>query len=347
MSQPTAGNFDCARLQEIKVRVDSLVTPNDVKNAEYIPDIAPLQMVKEIQTAQFPDLEDPTKDNTVKAVWMDDCDSAEPDDCAEGCEIDGNEIGTVCKDYELTDCFEKSFSVSERKFRAMGNTVSFDEQVAISLAKKIKLMDEEWARRTVSAMDSMVGENLNTAPYTVSSTHTSIPPTAWNADLFSYFAVTKARNKMPNMRLVLGGLMEQQLLKIEQEAGTEMGAANARKVASLGKVYTDMFVTEELLGHKAAYLIAPSALAVVTKAYNTPYGAGREEIASGNKQIHYTITSPNSGIRYDVIYQVKCVSTSGAQDWVHTWMLRTKGAVLTSPVFCNADRTGVLKFRCV
>ena len=231
MSSPAEGNFDCARLQEIKVPLAALVNPNDVKNAEYIPDIAPLKMVMDIQTMKFTDLEDPTKDNTVKGIWMDDCDDAEPDDCAETCEISGDEIGTLCKDYDLDVCFEKGFSVSERKFRQLGNSVSMDQQVAISLAKKIKLMDEEWARRTVAAMDNMAGVNLNTLPYVPSGNETPIPAPAWNPDLFGYFAVTKHRNKLPNMRLLLGGLMEQYFWKIGMETSNPDGASNARKVA--------------------------------------------------------------------------------------------------------------------
>lgn len=346
MSSPTGGNFDCARLQEIKVSVDALVDPNDVKNAEYIPDIAPLQMVKEISTARFPDLEDPAKDNSYKAIWMDDCDDTEPADCTESCEISGDSIGTVCKPYELDVCFEKSYSVSERKFRELGPSVSMDQEIAIGLAKKLKLMDEEWARRTVATMQSMAGTNLNTSPYTVSASSTAIPATAWNPDLFGYFQATARRNKLPNMKLLLGGLMEQYFWKVGTETSTGEGQNNARKVQTLGKVYSDSFVTEEVVGSKAAFLVAPSALAVVTKAYFQPYGSGREEVASGNKQIMYTLVSPNSGIRYDVTYQIKCITSGGVKDWVHTWQIKTKGAVLTSPVFCNTSRTGVLEFLC-
>lgn len=346
MSSPAAGNFDCARLQEIKVRLDALIDPNDVKNAEYIPDIAPLTMLKAIQTAKFPDLEDPAKVNTYKSVWLDDCDDSQPENCSESCLIDGEEIGTQCKNFELETCFHKSFSVLERKFELLGNTVSMDEEIAVNLAKKIKLMDEEWARRVVSTLDSMAGVNLNGSPYTVAGDTTTIPATAWNPDLFGYFAVTKNRNKMSNMRLLLGGLMEQYFWKIGMETGTPEGQANARKVASLGTVYNDSFVTEEVLGQKTAFLIAPSALAIVNRARYSRYGAGREEVSQGHKTIYYTIRSRNSGIVYDVIYQLQCVDNGDLQDWKHIWDITSRGDVLTSPMFCNPNRTGVLKFVC-
>lgn len=343
MSSPTAGNFDCAKAQESKVRLSALINPNEVKDAEYIPDVAPVTMVKAIQTFNAQDLTDPAKDKTVKGIWIDDCDETEPADCSgPACEISGTEIGTVCKDYELTECFEKSFMISEEKFRLLGTGVSFEEQYNIGLAKKLKLMDEAWARRTVSGMESMAGTNLNTSPYTVSATSTAIPAAAWNPDLFGYFAVTKSRNKMPNMKLFLGGLMEQSFWKIGMETSNPEGASAARKVASLGTVYTDSFITEDELGHKAAFLVSPSALALVTKSRYSIYGSGREEVAAGNKHVYYTITSPSTGIVYDVTYQLACV----AGDWQHTWNIKSRGAVLTNAVFCNTSRTGVLQFLC-
>jgi hypothetical protein len=343
MSTPSAGNFDCARLQEIKVRFSSLVNPNEVKDAEYIPDIAALDLAK--ATTGFrvpPELQDPTKDNIVKGIWMDDCDDTAPEDCSgDECVIEGDQIGTECKEYELDQCFHKSFSVSERKFRLLGNTVSQDEEVAINLGKKIKLMDEAWATRYIQALDSMAGTNAYTK-YTVGGGVTTIPATAWNPDLFSYFAVARSRNKMPGMKLFLGGLMEEALLKAELESETEMGRASARKTKQLGTVYSDSFLTASVIGENAAFLVSNSALALATVARYAPDGAGREEIAQGNKHIYYTIKSPNSGIVYDVTYQRECL----ASDWINTWDIRSHGAVLTNAVFCEAGRTGVLKFVC-
>lgn len=344
MSSPSAGNFDCARLQEIKADLSALINPNEVKDAEYIPDVAPVKMLKEMQTFKDQGLSNPEKDTVIKGIWIDDCDTDDPvEEDSESCEISGNEIGTVCKEYELTTKFHKSFSVSDAKFRILGDSVTQNKEVAVNLAKKLKLMDEMWAKRIISAADAMAGENLNTAPYTVSATSTAIPAAAWNPDLFGYFKVTKDRNKMPNMRLLLGGLMEQALWKIGMEVSNPDGASAARKVASLGTVYSDSFITEEVLSAKAAFLISPSAMALVTKSRYANNGAGVEEIANGNKHIYYPITSKATGITYDVIYQRSCGENG---NWVNTWDIRTFGDVLTNAVFCEAKRTGVLKFLC-
>lgn len=345
MSSPTAGNWDCARLLESKVALGAMIDPNEVKNAEYIPDVAPVQMLLGMQTFKDQGLSNPEKDTVIKGIWMDDCDDADPEEeDSESCSIEGTQIGTVCKDYELNTKFHKSFSVSDAKFRTLGNTVSQDAEVNIQLAKKIKLMDEYWAKKVIGVADSMSGVNMNTSPYTVGGDgNTTIPAAAWNPDLFGYFAVTKNRNKMPSMRLLLGGLMEQALWKVGMETGTEQGGANFRKVNSLGNVYTDSFITEEVLSAKAAFLISPSAMALVTKSRYSIYSTPHEEIAAGNKHIYYTITSPNTGIVYDVIYQRECGENG---NWTNTWDIRTYGDVLTNAVFCNTSRTGVLQFRC-
>lgn len=346
MSQPTAGNFDCARLQEHKVRLAALVNPNEVKAAQYIPDWAPLKMLQSIQTVKFPDLLDPTKDNTYKAIWMDNCSDATPEDCdGDDCTISGPQIGTECKDFELTTCKQsEGFTVTEKKFRHLGNTVDMDEEITVNMAVQVKQLDEFWARQVVSTLQSMAGVNLNTSPYTVGADFTSIPATAWNPDLWGYFAVTKSRNKMPGMRLFLGGLMEQAFWNIAMSTSDPTGASAARKVNSLGEVFTDSFVTEDVLGKKAAFLVSPSALGIATKAYNTPYGAGLTvPVTGGAHQTRYTIKSPTTGIVYDAYYQFICEGN----DLHHTWQLRTKGDVLTNAVFCNASRTGVLEFDCV
>lgn len=319
-----------------------------VKESEYMPDSAPAQMVKAIQTSKFPDLEDPTKDNSYKVVWMDNCNDDEPEDCSgDDCQIDGEEIGTQCANYELDICKEsKGFTVTEKKFRTLGNTIDMQQEIAINLAKELKLMDEMWAKQVVTALDSNSGTNFNTAPYTVSGDVTNIPAASWNPDLFGYLAVTKNRNKLPNQRLFLGGLMEQYFWKIGMETGTPEGAANARKVAGLGQIYNDSFITEEVLGAKAAFLINPSSIALVTKAYNSVYGAGSSPIplSGGGTQIRYTIKSPSiPGVVYDAYYQFICLNN----DLRHTWKLRTKGNVLVNPTYCTAGKTGILQFRCV
>jgi hypothetical protein len=346
MSAPTSGNFDCARLQEIKANLSTMFVNDGVLNADLQADVAPLQAIIDMQTASFTPLEDPMKDNTVKAVWFDNCGNDAVEDCnTDECAIDGVEGGTQCAEYELDICLESpGFKVTEKKFRSLGNTISQNQEISRMLARELQKMDQAVANRSVSFLNASVGENLNNSPYAPSSGYTNIPATAWNPDIFGYFEATRRRNKLPNMRLILGGLMEQYLWKIGMETSTGEGQNNARKVGSLGTVYTDSFTTEDVLTYKAAFLVNPDSVGFVSKAYHTPYGAGRVvPIDGGGNQTLYTVRSlAIPSITYDVIYQVKCIGN----DIVHIWKLKFKGGFFLNPTGCNTDRTGVLEFRC-
>ena len=344
MSAPVEGAFTCAALQEIKALADKKFAPDGgVRAAEYVADVEPILMIQEIQTAQFQELADPNKDNTVRVIYMDDCDTDAPEACDTDCDVDGPEIGLQCQDYELDLCFQKSFSVKERKYRGLQN-VTMEEEISTNLLKKMKLLDEEVARYAVSRLNSWVGVNANTSPYPVSGTNTVIPSTAWNEDLFGYFYHTMKLNRMPNMKLFLGGLMNQTIWKIQMGASTPEGAVAARKIGSLGKVYTDLFITESELSTKKAFLVNPSSVAFVSKAYFSPYGAGRPMNGSnGARQIWYTMPSYNiPGVVYDVVYQEECASN----DVKHSWKITFNGGLFRNPNGCSDNRTGVLGFTC-
>lgn len=346
MSAQTPGNFDCALIQEVKRRSEDLFNPLS-PNPDYVADVAPIQMIREIQTARFTDLEDPAKDNTVKIIFMDKCGVEAPTDCniAETCDIDGVEAGTNCADYDLNICKRSpGFKLTELKYRQLGDTVSWEQEMALNLVAEKKVMDELLSEAVVSFLDANSGVNLNGSPYTVGGDgNTTIPAPAWNADLFPYFAVTRQRNKMPKMSLLLGGLMEQALVKIETESNTPEGQSAVRKTRLLGKVFSDMFVTESVLSRKAAFLVHPDVVGFAHKAYYKPYGAGKKRVAAGNEQVLSTVESDNlPGVFYDMIMQQSCVNG----DTVWTGQLFFKGAIHLAPTRCNNSRTGILQFGC-
>ena len=156
MSTTTAGNFDCSKLLEIKAKVTEIWNEG-VINAEYIPDVEPALAILSGQTAQLQMLENPEKDRELKVYWVDDCDDTDPEDCTDQCTIDGEEIGDNCVNYELTECFEKSFSVTEEMFRT--SLLTQEEVVARALLKKMKLMDEFWAAKAIAFFNAAAGVN--------------------------------------------------------------------------------------------------------------------------------------------------------------------------------------------
>ena len=342
MSTTTAGYFDCGKLLEVKAKVQEIFAGEGVIKSEYVVDVEPIQAIKENQTADFTILENPEKDREVKVMWLDDCDDTDPEDCTDMCSIDGEEIGDNCQNYALTECFEKAFTVSERKFRTSNWTK--EEVVARAMLKKMKLMDEFWAAKGIAFLDASAGVNSYPGQYTVSGSATYIPAAAWNPDIFGYIDTVLWKNKLQAGKMLSGTLLKQYMWKVGMEVGNPTGAAEQAKMTSFGVPYFDRRL-DDILGEKALFMWDPNATAFVTKAENEAYGPeGRVvDTESGPRVRMMTIESQNlPGITYDLFYQEVCANG----DVTHKWKIRTKGDLFLSPLGCSNDRTGVLKFVC-
>lgn len=341
MSATTSGNFDCGKLLEIKAKVQEIWN-GGIIDAKYIPDVEPALGILENQTARFEVLENPEKDREVKISWIDDCDDEDPEDCTDQCTIDGDEIGDQCANYALTECFEKSFSVTEEKFRT--SMWSREEVVARALLKKMKLMDEHWAAKALAFMDASAGVNSYAGQYTVTGSTTFIPATGWNPDVFGYIDTVLWMNKLQRGRMLSGTLMKQYWWKVGMETTDPTGQSANAKMTSFGVPYFDRRM-DTILGEKALFMWDANSLALITKARHEAYGAeGRMvDIDGGGRQRWYTINSNSlPGVVYDIAYQEICVGG----DIKHMWKLKTRGDLFLNPLGCSNDRTGVLKFVC-
>lgn len=337
MSAPTPGNFACAELQEISAAMDSIMS-DDIRMSEYKADAVPAQMVLENQTARFAALEDPEKDRTMKAYWVDDCDQEDPADCSDDCIINGDEAGSSCKTFELDKCFYKELKVTDKQFRT--SNLTWEQVVAVQLLKKMRIMDEYIAKLTVAEFELNLGVNAySDGQFPVSGTVTNIPASAWNGDLFGYFDAAKQINKIGNSAMLLAGRNLQQFYwKAEKELG-DAAASNRAKLSSM-KTYMDLFTMQTVNpSQKAAYIINPNSIAIAHKTYYT----STPVVKQNPWRQQYKVPSYSlPGIEYDVIYTEKCNSNDTSRHWRITFT----GAILTNPVGCNSTRTGFLKFLC-
>lgn len=338
MSEPISGTFDCAKLQEIKAKAE-IIFADDTKNAEYIPEVAAAIMVLENQTAKLDVLKNPEKDRDLKIYWMDDCDDDDPASCTDDCDISGDEIGDNCQNLVMTECFEKEFTMSEKKYRGLESNM--DEEMAKNMAKKMKLMDEFWAKKIIAFINANAGVNAYPGQYTVAGDETFIPAAGWNPDLFGYLATAMAVNKLPNAKVLTGTNLYQYWWKIMHETGNVNNTGDKAKFSAFGTPYFDLFKLEDVVGSKSTFLVNPNAVAMATKVYNKP--EGREIFGSFGKQVRGTIGSFSlPGVTYDIIVQEKCSSN----DITQSVRLMTKGGIFLNPIGCNGNRTGILKFTC-
>lgn len=344
MSQIQPGYFDCGKLLEVKAKVAEIFQGGVIEK-EYVPDIEPALAVLENQTANFEILKDPEKDREVKVYWPDDCDDEDPTSCTPRCSLDGDPIGDNCANYALTECFEKSFSVTERQFRT--SLHSREEVVARAMLKKMKLMDEFWAAKVLAFLNASAGVNSYPGQYQVSGNSTYVPAHAWNPDIFGYIDTVLWKNKLnAGVKMLSGTLLKQYMWKIGMEVSDPTGASAQAKMTSFGVPYFDRRM-DDILGEKAVLLFDPNSVALVTKAENAAYGPNGRVVdtESGPRVRMYTQESMNlPGVVYDLYYQEVC--TSSPDDIKHTWKIVTRGDNFLNPLGCNNDRTGVLKFVC-
>lgn len=336
------GNIDCARLLEVKEKIVQIWNDTGAREAEYIADVEPAQAILDNQTANFEVLTQPDKDRDVKVWWVEDCDDEDPVACTDQCEIEGEEAGTLCADYSLTECFEKTFVVTEEKFRT--SNLTYEEYVAKIMMKKLKLMDELWAKKVLAALALAAGVNKYAGQYTVVGNKTYIPAPAWNSDVFGYIDTALWMNKLGMSKMISGTLLKQHYWKVGMETTNPNGAAEVAKMTAFGVPYFSRTM-DAILGYKAAFLYNPNALALVTKARHSIYGPeGRKVAQSGGGEIILsTIQSRNlPSLTYDLYVDEKCAS----DDIRHGYKIKSRGDVLQNPSGCDNDLTGVLQMVC-
>lgn len=339
MSQTAAGNFDCGKLLEIKAKVEEIFQ-GGVIDKEYVPDVEPALAIRENQTATFDVLTNPEKDREVKVLWIDDCDDEDPDTCTDQCTIDGEEIGDNCANYVLGECFEKSFKVTEERFRTSMH--SKEEVVARAMLKKMKLMDEFWAAKAIAFLNASAGVNSYAGQYTVSGGTTYVPAYAWNPDIFGYIDTVLWKNKLNGGKMLSGTLLKQYMWKIGMEVTDPTGQSNQAKMTSFGIPYFDRRI-DDILSEQALFLFDPNSVAMVTKARHAAYTEPRKVDTPNGMQTWYTQNSMNlPGVVYDIAYQELCTG----DDVSHFWKIKTRGDIFLNPLGCSNDRTGVLKFVC-
>ena len=339
MSTPVLGNIDCALLLEIKEEINNVWNDTGSRAAEYVADVEPALAILKNQTARFEVLEQPDKDRELKVWWVDDCDNEDPTPISDLCTIDGDEAGTLCADYALNEGFEKSFSVTEEKFRTSGLTMA--QYIAPIMLKKMQLLDEYWAAKALTALQLAAGVNKYAGQYDVVGNKTYIPAPAWNSDVFGYFDTALWMNKLGMSRMISGTLLKQHMWKVGMETTNPNGEAEVAKMTAFGVPYFSRRMDTDL-GYKAAFLFNVNSLAMVTKARHEIYGPEGREIKKDGT-LWSTIQSKNlPGVVYDLYAQESCVNG----DIKHAWKIVTRGGIFQNPTGCDSDLTGVLQFVC-
>lgn len=107
-------DVDCGYLATIQAMADARWA-DSIQNIDYIADVEAARAVLENQTVSFTELQG-RKKRAVSLEWQTKCDIT-PTACTDDCDITGDDIEPVCKEYEIECLAETTFQVPDRAYR--------------------------------------------------------------------------------------------------------------------------------------------------------------------------------------------------------------------------------------
>lgn len=334
----------CALLALVQLSADA-IWEDAAKNKDYIANVASIQAIRDNQTVQIKELENPDKDKTVTVYWPENC-NIEVASCSDDCSPGGQKPGTRCQDYTLNLCKTASFSLDEKVYRSIATNK--EEAMAVSMLEAMKALDNYIASQTVSTIDSGKGVNAYTSGKgTVSGFKTNIPAAYWNGSLFGYLNLVSQYNKFNAPYILSGTNLYEAYWNAQMNAGNADGKGT-KNMFDAYKIYFDIFNLDTVLSpDKATYLLNRNALAFHSKVYY-PWNSGdarANQWGGPGSEVgyRYSVDSKNlPGVKYDVIHKISCSSN----EITHKFTLQFTGGIFRNPVGCNQNDSNILKFVC-
>jgi hypothetical protein len=338
------GEFSCASLVMVQTKAEAMWKDAAFNKHNKTQAIAAQAVLLE-QTAEIdPNIEDPDKDNVVRVYWAEDC-SDDVQDCTDECTITGVEAQATCKDYEITLCREKEFSVSDKVFRT--SKLSREDVLAKQMAKALQRLDEDVTKTTIAKIDSFAGINQYTGGIgNVVGNETYIDASNLTPEIVGYLSQVAVLNSSNNPYMLDGGIMYQQEVIASYKQVQNKDAADLPMIQAFRKYYDLFFMNAMLAPDKKMFLIDPGAVAIVSKNH---FDATPITISNGANLTQYSIESPTlrrsdgTALRYDVVYKTRCLNSSIH----HDFKLIARFDVFNNPAsICDTGNTGVLSFTC-
>jgi len=331
----TAGTFTCAELVNVQIAMDRIWASQTLQNNDFQSDVESVNVIKARQTARLAELEDPSKDRTVKIHWVTDCNESLAD-CSNDCTVGGPELEARCKEYALDLCKTSGFTVREKSFRALA--VSREETIAKGMLKRMKELDNYLAQTLIAKLNTFAGVNQFEGIGDVENSGvTYIAPSYWTADLVGYFAQVAKMNKLGSVIMLHGNNLWNTNWSAMFNSLNQNQKDQMSKMGSIQQFWDPFNVDTVNSPDKVSYMISNGSVAIVTKAYNSTTPTTYLD------HIRWSVESKNlPGVYYDVVYKNRCTSN----EIYHDYSLYINAGIFNNPYGCDEDITGVLKFIC-
>lgn len=324
-----AGDFSASQILDIKLKAEEMWGDSRM-TTEYAADAAAAVAVKNNTTAKITQLTDPGKDNKVIVTFLNSCD-IEDRECESDCDIDGPELESGSKEYELDKCREVVFSVNAEKNRT--NMYTMEEEAAQGMAKAVKKLDEYWSTQVLLALKDGAGINVHPLPWTQAAMTTTIPANQYALPMFSFIKEDMVYNRIGAPYYINNG----DLFVPYDQAQMNKDNAEGRGTYAYSQawnMYFDQWGFARAGLTESIFAVARGALAFETVARHsdTP-----QVIGGSIQQTRYTVQSqviPRT--KYDVFYGLKCITnqTTGESNIFHSWKVKTRGGIFLNPEGC-------------
>ena len=327
------------------LKIQQIANDKWADNRTRIDYMAECDVAKAIQaetTAMLDPLQDKSKTNTVKLIWLNAssvADAAVGDDCA----ITGPELSSDSKEYAIDTFRKASFSVKE--IQARTDQFTLEQQIARGILQCDKELAEYVAEQCVAKLESFRGTNTYLNPvgegaWALNGSDTEIPADQWTTGIMPKLSLTARKNKFINPALISGEALWYMNEEAANNQGNDTGKGDAVRMASkyFSRKYFDPVKIDEVnAGSIKAYMIDRGAMALVTKTHYPTVPT----VYQNPWQMRYQTESKNlPGIFWETIYSMSC--TSG--EITHVWQFKVNLGIFSNPTGATATNTGVLSF---
>ena len=328
-------DVDCGYLATIQAMSDEIWT-DPMENIDVIADVEAAKAVLENQQVKFTEITGQKK-RGISLEWNTKCDVTTTD-CSDDCDIDGDDVEPVCKDYDIECLRESTFKVPERAYR--DRTITMQQAIARNMLLHKKALDEWLAQYIVTGLLANAGVNAFTGGVgTVAGALTTIPANMWDDSIWGYFNRVIRGNKLKSPYMLTGDNLYQYIFNRMHESATDAGKAGMSKMGTIRKIYQDP-ENVEAIAPGSTFLIHKTAAAFVSKAWY-PLGGANAQKRAGQYWMWSEASNNIPGVYYDVIMKEACESN----DFSQAFKIQLHGMFAVNPYPCD-ESTGILLFEC-
>lgn len=333
------GVFTPTNLAEIQVKLDSM-WKDPQYNKFYTPRGETTKAVLENQTAEFPELKDPSKDREIAVKWADFCDdTAITETNADSCDLgDCDEPDPKTKTYANNTFLSDCYTISEDDYQK--SVLSMEETIAKGMMAKIRNIIELLNTKVIAVIDANTGVNplADMEPGEgMEDDDTLIQKQNFNIEtVYPYWAQVLAMLRSSNTFVLDGAnLFQAQILARKNALNADGKLDDA--LFDMWPYYNDILGFAKAGVEDKTYMIDAGAIALQSR----QKWSKRPEPISGDR-IRWSMDLPGyPGLGLDVMYQQTCVN--GGE--VFTWKYKFRGLIAVNPLLCDAGNTGFWSFR--